>query len=185
MKTDEAQLIDACIKRDERACRQLYERFAPKMFGICLRYTRSTTAAEDVLHDGFIKVFENLDKLRAVEALDAWISKIMVHTAINSLRNEQPLVSYGNIEENAENEYGSSDSVYAKIDAEIVIKAMQELPDAYRTVLNLCEVEGYGYGEVAKMMKIKESTVRSNLVRAKRLMCNKLRNEYKDLIYNI
>lgn len=177
MKSEEAQLIEACIRRDERACRQLYERFAPKMYGICLRYTHTTAAAEDVLHDGFIKVFENLGKLRATDALGSWICKIMVYTAINSQRNELPLASCDVVDEVKNRDYASSDEIYAKIDAEIVVNAMRDLPASFRMVLNLCEVEGYSIEEVSKMLKVKNSTVRSALTRAKRMLAEKLKSE--------
>ncbi len=175
MKSDAEYFIEACIKRDEKACRQLYERFAPKMYGVCLRYTHSSAAAEDVLHDGFIKVFENLDKLRDANALGAWIKRIMVHTAINYIRSEKPLVlndfdkEYGN--------YATSDDIYDKIDADIVMKAIQELPGSFRSVLNLCEVEGYSIKEASEMLKIKESSVRGALVRAKRMLAEKLKEQ--------
>ena len=177
MKSEEAQLVEACIKRDERACRQLYERYAPKMYGICLRYTHSTEAAEDVLHDGFIKVFENLNRLRNADALGSWIHRIMVYTAINSHRGELDRVDCDSVADVVESEYSTSENVYAKLDAEIVMHAMRELPASFRSVLNLCEIEGYDFSEVAKMMKIKESSVRATLVRAKRMLADILRNE--------
>lgn len=173
MKSDEEHLIKACIKRDEEACRQLYERFAPKMYGVCLRYTHSSAAAEDVLHDGFIKVFENLSKIRDAKALGAWIKRIMIYTAINYVRSEKPMELNELYTEDAR--YATSEDIYAKIDAEIVMKAMQELPGSFRSVLNLCEVEGYSIREVSEMLKIKESTVRGALVRAKRMLAEKLK----------
>ena len=177
MKPEEAQLIEACLKRDERAYSKLYERFAPKMFAVCLRYTHSNTAAEDVMHDGFIKVFETLHKLRDVESLEAWMKKIMVYTAINSQRNELPLAPIDSISTDVQSDYATSDDIYASLDAEVVLKAMQQLPASFRTVLNLCEVEGYGFDEVAQQMGVKESTVRSALTRAKQMLAEKLKTE--------
>ena len=78
MIQEEAQIIEACLRKDQRAYTALYERYAPKMYGVCLRYTRSKEAAEDVLHDGFLKVFENLHRLRDTNAVEPWIRKIMV-----------------------------------------------------------------------------------------------------------
>ena len=175
MKSEEAQLIEACLKRDERAYSKLYERYAPKMFAVCLRYTRSNSAAEDVMHDGFIKVFETLHKLRDVESLESWMKKIMVYTAINSQRNELPLASMEGVSANVQSDYATSDDIYAGIDAKIVIEAMQKLPASFRTVLNLCEVEGYGFEEVAQQMGVKESTVRSALTRAKQMLAEKIK----------
>lgn len=178
MKPEEAQLIEACLRKDERAYRRLYDLYASKMYGICLRYTSTNSAAEDVMHDGFIKVFENLHKLRDVSSLEAWMRKVMVYTAINSHRQELPLAASQNGKASIEDESLDSDNIIDRLDAEIIVKAIQELPASFRAVLNLCEIEGYSFNEAAKIMGIKDSSVRSTLVRAKKMLAQKLKNDF-------
>lgn len=179
MKPDEATLVKACIKHDQKACRQLYDSFAPRMFGICLRYARSREAAEDILHDGFIKVFENLRKLHEDAVLEPWIARVMVNTAISSLRHESKMETVGEFAE-VDKVCDYSDTIDGSIDAEIILKAIQQLPSAYRMAFNLCEIEGYSYEDVSKELGIAESTVRSNYFRARRILAEKLEYLKKD-----
>lgn len=176
MNPNNAQIIEGCLRKDERAYRALYDRYAPKMFGICLRYTRSNAAAEDVLNDGFIKVFENLHRLRDVSSLEAWMRRIMINTAINSQRNELPVATMDAID--ISSNYATHSDIISSIDASIVVEALQSLPASFRTALNLCEVEGYSYDEAAKIMDIKLSSLRSTLVRAKKMLLDKLENKH-------
>lgn len=175
MKLDEETLVKACLKHDQKACRQLYESFAPQMFGLCLRYARSREAAEDILHDGFIKVFENLNKLRDTSQLSSWIRTVMVNTAISSYRHERNMEEQTEMTDDESVFYDSND-IYSNIDIEIIMKAVQELPSAYRLAFNLVEIEGYSYSEASKEIGIAEATVRSNLCRARQILANKLRN---------
>lgn len=175
MKQDDAHLIEGCLRKDQRAYSAFYERYAPKMYGVCLRYTRSSAAAEDVLHDGFIKVFENLHRLRDINAVEPWMRRIMVYTAVNAQRKELPLAASGDVDTNVTDDYCNGNEIIAKVDADMVVKVMQQLPASFRTVLNLCEIEGYDFAEVARIMKTKENTVRSALTRAKQMLVKLLK----------
>ncbi len=179
MKQEEAQLVAACLKKDRKACKKLYELFAPQMYALCLRYTQTNTAAEDVLHDGFIKVFESLDKLRNTESLRSWIYSIMLYTAINSLRKESPIIEaeYSNDTSSSDN-YTESDEIYSNIDIEIILNEIRQLPTRYRTAFNLCVIEGYSYDDAAKTLNVEAVTIRSNLLRAKRILAKKLKPYY-------
>ena len=174
MKPEEAQLIEACLKKDEKAYRRLYDLYARKMYGICRRYSRSDAAAEDALHDGFIAVFENLHKLRNVDSLDAWIRRTMVFAAINVYREDMHFVP---MDESADAESVSGDDVLASIDADIIVKAMQQLPDGFRTALNLCEVEGYSVNDAATELGVKPSSLRASLARGKHLLVEMLKKK--------
>lgn len=180
MKPDEATLVKACLKHDQKACRQLYDTYAPQMFGICLRYARSREHAEDLLHDGFIKVFENLHKLHDTTHIAAWIRSVMIHNAVSSLRRERNLEAVTEITDD-NNMFYSSDDIYAKIDVEVIMQAIQQLPTAYRMAFNLCEIEGYSYPEAAKHLGIGESTVRSNYFRARQILAQKLKGGFKNV----
>lgn len=172
-KADKAKLVEACLKRDPVACKQLYDSYAPQMLGICMRYARSRESAEDILHDGFIKVFESLHKLRDASQLDSWIRSLMVHTAISTFRHERFTENVADYDDEG-NPFNESDLIYSQIDIKLIMEAIQQLPTAYRMAFNLCEVEGYEYEDAAAELGINESTVRSNLCRARRILAKKL-----------
>lgn len=174
MEQNDAQIIEGCLRKDERAYRALYERYAPRLYGLCMRYTRTSAAAEDVLHDGFIKVFENLHRLRDVKLLEPWMRRIMVFTAVNAQRHELPVANFSEANYECVDENVSVDSVVASVDVSLLLDAMRRMPPSFRTVLNLCEVEGYTCEEAAKQMGIKPSSARSALVRARKMLVNML-----------
>lgn len=173
MKPDEATLVEACLKHDQRACKQLYDRYASQMLGVCMRYAINREAAEDLLHEGFIKVFENLGKLRDKSQLGPWIRSVMVHTAVSAYRKEKIYENSVGIDVD---DFCSSqqDDIYGAIDIELILKAIQELPPAYRVAFNLCEIEGYSFAEASEILGIVESSVRSNYCRARHILAEKL-----------
>ena len=136
MKLDEDQLVAACLKNDQNAYRQLYERFAPSMLGLCMRYVKDRDAAQDVLHDGFIKVFEKLNTLHANQSLGSWIYTIMLNTARNSIRTPLPV---GLIEDTDPNMVQGSVPANAlmQFDTEQIVLAMSRLRDSQRLFFNL------------------------------------------------
>lgn len=178
MKPDEATLVEECLRHDPKACRQLYDRFAPRMFGVCMRYARSREAAEDILHDGFIKVFDSLGRLRDTTQLEAFIRSLMIHTAISTYRRESKVDAVTSFTDN-ESVFQSMDDIYGNIDVEIIMKAVQQLPTAYRMAFNLCDIEGYSFADAAKKIGVSESTVRSNLSRARHILASKLSDIFK------
>ena len=175
MNLDDEQLVKACIRRDQLACKKLYDRFSAQMYGVCLRYSRSTAIAEDILHDGFIKVFDSLPKLRDVSSLSAWIRSIMIHTAISYWKSEHPFVDIDSVGDEPISRLSDSDDIYSAIDIEVILKAVQELPDAYRMAFNLCAIEGYSFDDAAQELSIAPSSVRSNYVRARQALAQKLK----------
>lgn len=174
MKTEEAHLVEACKKKDRRAYRELYDRFSPQMYAICLRYTHSQNAAEDVLHDAFIKVIDSLHRIKNSDSLKSFINSITVHTAINAYRDQPFVVDPDSVSEIVEDDFGP-ESLYSSIDIQYILEAIRQLPSRYQLVFNLCEIEGYSFAEVAKQLNIQESSVRSNLLRAKRILAEKLK----------
>ncbi|MBP5547763.1 MAG: RNA polymerase sigma factor [Bacteroidales bacterium] len=174
MKTEEAQLVEDCLKNDQNAFKRLYDRYASSMYGVCLRYSRTTAAAEDVLHDGFIKVFECLSQLRDVSSLSSWIRSIMIHTAINNYRKEMPVAESDFEGAYIDDPFPSTGDMADDIDMDFLLNVIQQLPPAYRMTFNLCEVECYSVEEAAEALGITISTVRSNLYRAKAILSEKL-----------
>lgn len=164
--TDTKKLVEECLKQDPRAQKTLYDTYAPMMLGVCMRYARSREAAEDTLHDAFVKVFAKLHTLRNKVALEDWIYHIVIYTAINNVKRER--WHFEAIEVDA------VELDYSPYDVSELLEVIQTLPAVYRTVFNLREVEGYDYKEIAKMLKLNENSVRSILFRAKKMLKEKL-----------
>lgn len=176
MKPEDRQLVEACRKKDQRAYKQLYERFAPTMYAICQRYTHNDLAAGDVMHDGFIKVFENLDQLRDGESVKNWMASIMVHTALNALRKEPPVRELAD-EEQEDAHFIYHDDAFDNYDIELILSAIRELPSRYRAVFNLREIEGHTFEETGQILGITAASARSYLARARQLLITKLKKK--------
>lgn len=161
----EKDLIAACLRRERWAQKVLYEEHYPKMMGVCLRYAGNQDEALDILHEGFIKVFKNLHRYEPGTALNSWIRRIMVNTAIDYYRKVVRRRS-----EDIETAYQlSTDDADAlsQLSEQEILQAVQELSPAYRAVFNLYVLEGYSHKEIADSLNITESTSRSNLVKAR------------------
>jgi RNA polymerase sigma-70 factor (ECF subfamily) len=176
----EKEILDRCLKNDPLAQELLFRRFGPKMYGICLRYVRNKAEASDILQEGFIKVFSKLDNFRGDGSFEGWVQRIFVNTAINHYRSN---LHY----ENDQIEPGDIDFVeneaLGKLHTEELLILINELPDGYRMVFNLYEIEGFDHKEIAEMMGINETTSRSQLLRAKKSLQEKLRKRYNISCY--
>ncbi len=161
----ESDLIAGCISGDRKAQYELYQRFAPKMFGVCLRYAGTTDEAEDVLQEGFIKIFKKISSFRSEGSFEGWIRRIFVNTAIEHFRRKTYLQPITEKEEvNVETQYLSVLDNLAEKD---IIKLVQQLSPGYRTVFNMYVVEGYTHKQIADILGISEGTSKSQLSRAK------------------
>ncbi len=161
----EEDLITACIRKERWAQKVLYEEHYPKMMGVCLRYAGSQDEALDILHEGFIKVFKNLHRYEPGTSLNSWIRRIMVNTAIDYYRKMVRRRT-----EDIETAYDLSTTdadALSQITEKEILQVIQELSPAYRAVFNLYIIEGYSHKEIADLLKITESTSRSNLVKAR------------------
>ena len=162
----EAQIIEGCRKGDAAAQRELYERFAATMMGICCRYVRDRTVAEDLLHDGFITVFTKVREFRGEGSFEGWCKRIFVNTALGFLRKRSPINESDQIENMGWLDSGDTDAV-EKMSGEELMEIICSLPDGYRTILNLYAVEGYSHKEIGEMLGISENTSRSQYFRAR------------------
>jgi len=176
-------ILSECIAGNQKALAELYRQFAPKMFGVCLRYARDEAEAEDNLQDGFVKVFANLNAFRHDGSLEGWIRRIMVNVSLEKIRKQHLLFSVEDV-----SKYDSvnfSDDVIAKISADELIKIIQELPPRYRLVFNLYVIEGLSHQEIAQEMSITIGTSKSNLARARDILKKKvLENNNEVKIHN-
>lgn len=173
----EKDLIEDCIKENRTAQKSLYERYCRKMMVVCQRYAKSTQEAEDILQEGFIKVFANIKSFRGDARLDTWITRIMINTALNAQRQKlylMPMVDVDGIDLREESEISLSGFHLKEL-----IAIVQSLPDGCRLVFNLFAIEGYSHKEIGEMMGISEGTSKSQYNRAKSLLKVKL-SQQKD-----
>lgn len=165
LKKEETDLISACIQKERWAQKKLYESHYGKMMGVCLRYANSKDDAQDILHEGFIKVFKNLAKYQVGTSLNAWIRRIMVNTSIDFYRKSVRKRTE-DIEQAYDLSVNDADAI-SQMTEEEILKSVQTLSPAYRTVFNLYVIEGFSHKEIADQLGITESTSRSNLVKAR------------------
>ncbi len=164
----EAQLIKALRKADQKAQRQLYEKYASRMLGVCRRYISDPMAAEDILVEGFMKVFDKIDQFKSEGSFEGWIRRIMVNEALGYLRQQKRSLEDVSLDE----AHGIADFEQAdqSLQAEEMMNMIGTLPTGYRTIFNLYAIEGYSHAEIADMLGITESTSKSQLHRARALL---------------
>ncbi len=165
----EEQMLAGSIKNNAAAQEALYNRFSPRMLGVCYRFAKNREDAEDMLQDGFIKVFTQLHQYRNEGALEGWIRRIIVHTCINILKKNKKFADSVDII-HATSIHIKEDMIPSIMQAKQVVECIRILPLGYRTVLNLYAIEGYSHKEIARMLEIEESTSRSQYTRAKAML---------------
>ena len=178
LKHQEELFIEACVNQEKWAQKQLYETHYGNMMGVCLRYAGSKDEALDILHDGFIKVFRNIKDYKPGTSINAWIRRIMVNTSIDYYRKQSRRRT-----EDLDQAYGlysGGANAIANCSAKDILDCIQKLSPAYRSVFNLYVIEGYAHKEIAKILRITESTSRSNLVKA-RIKLKQLLSELKEV----
>lgn len=162
----EQELIDACVKNDRKAQRELYDRFSRQMMSVCLRYAGNPTDASDMMQEGFIRVFEKLEQYKGDGALGGWIRRVMVNSALLQIRKEKKHSFADEIDEET-NVVNTSFDVFSKMAADEILQLVQNLPTGYRTVFNLFAIEGYSHKEIAELLRISESTSKTQFHKAK------------------
>lgn len=175
MIPNQADIIKRCLKGDEKAFRQLYDTFAARMLGVCKRYARETAEAEDLLQEGFMKVYEQLSNFKSDGSLEGWIYRIIVNNAIDSFRKNQKMqtVEISGIHDDSL-PYVSANDILSGLTTEELLENVRQLPRQYGIIFNLYVFEGYKYYEIAEQLKISEGTVKSNLFDARRILKEKI-----------
>lgn len=159
------ELIAGCIKKDRRSQKELYRLYYGYAMRICLRYAKSKDEAVEMVNDGFMKVFMNMHRFDRERSFNAWISTIMINTSIDYYRHR---IKQMEMEElNAKHEMEDSESILSHLHYEELIKLVQKLSYAYRTVFNLFAIDGYSHEEIAEMLSISIGTSKSNLFKAR------------------
>ncbi len=172
--TSEQQLIDLCIKGDRIAQRAIYDRLAPRMFSVCIRYVCDRMVAEDILQDGFITLFSKIGSYKGDGSFEGWARKIFVNTALMYLRKKDALKMSEELE-NARNLSSDLSSQMQNIGYKELMKLITSLPAGFRTVFNMYVIEGYSHKEIADMMSITETTSRTQLSRARLWLQSKIK----------
>ena len=173
-------LIKKCIEWDSTAQNRLYDKFASKMLAVCFRYSRNKEEAEDILHEGFMKVFENIHKFRSEGSLEGWIRKIMYHTAIQKFRSRKEVENTISIDHNHLNlSHHSSSDILSQIGVKELIQLIQNLPPKYQIVFNLYVFEGLKHREIAEKLGVTEGTSKSNLSDARAILQREINKTLK------
>ncbi len=165
------QIIHRCKSQNLKAQKQLYDFFAPMLFGICLKYSRNKHEAEDNLHDTFIIVFEKINQFKFKGSFEGWIKRICINTCLSRYRSQKvfELINEDQIEEAIPEE-----TKISLVPLQQLLKCIQELPDQYRMVFNLYVLDGYTHQEIADMLSISVGTSKSNLFRARAILRPKI-----------
>ena len=166
--TEEA-ILKGCLQNEPAAQRELYNRYSPKMLSVCYRFAHNREDAEDMLQEGFIKVFSQMHTFGNRGAFEGWIRRIIVHTCINILKKNKKFNESVDII-HATAIQVREESVPSIVQAKQVVECIRMLPIGYRTVLNLYAIEGYSHREIGEMLDIEESTSRSQYTRAKAML---------------
>jgi RNA polymerase sigma factor (sigma-70 family) len=166
--TEEA-ILKGCLQNDPAAQRELYNRYSPKMLSVCYRFAHNREDAEDMLQEGFIKIFSQMHTFGNRGAFEGWIRRIIVHTCINILKKNKKFNESVDIIQ-ATGAMVREESVPSIVQAKQIVECIRMLPIGYRTVLNLYALEGYSHREIGMMLDIEESTSRSQYTRAKAML---------------
>ena len=170
--TEEKELIKGCLEGDRKSQRSLYDQFSGRFLSICLRYIKDNDLAQDVLLEGFMKIFESLSNYRHEGSFEGWMKRIIVTQALLTLRKNKKLIMEVNWEDHDYNTY--HDQPIENMDAEYLLMTVASLPVGYRTVFNLYAIEGYTHKEISELLGIAENTSKSQLSRARSLLQKQL-----------
>ena len=172
---DLKQLINDCKNDNRKAQEQLYRIYSPKLFAVCLKYSRNYAEAQDNLQDGFILIFKKIEQFSFKGSFDGWLKRVMINNVLQQYRN-QTFLSLVNedVAEDYEVEIEEDN-----ISMDYLLKIIQELPDRYRLVFNLYVIDGYSHAEIAEMLTINVGTSKSNLARARMILKEKI-EQYKN-----
>ena len=171
---DEKDIIEGCCRSERKAQKALYERYAPVLLGVCIRYSGRRDEAEDILQDGLIKVYFNIRDYAGTGSFINWMKKIMVNTAITHYHRNLKHQYHQDIDDIRETDIDGVEMGTADFSREELSNVIHDLPDGYRMVFNLYAIEGYKHKEIANMLEIDVNTSKSQYSRAKSLIRRKL-----------
>ncbi|MBT8232674.1 MAG: RNA polymerase sigma factor [Saprospiraceae bacterium] len=168
----EKELVSLCLKGNRTACQQVFSLYSKKMMALCYRFARDKSEAEDMLQEGFVRVFDKLDLFSGEGSLESWMRRVMINNALKYKQKYVTRFNYSEIENY--HVHDPSPSIIDELSEGEILDVITTLPDGYRTVFNLYVIEGYSHKEIADLLNIGESTSRSQLVKARTLLRDKL-----------
>ena len=171
-------LIQACLRHEPAAQRRLYELFAPQLMAVCYRYAADEALAEDILQEGFVKIFQHLKRYQDHGSFEGWMRRIMVNTAIDQLRRRKR--QHVELELNETLVDAQVEGALDQLEATFLLDLIQQLPDGYRLVFNLYAIEGYSHAEIAQQLRISEGTSRSQYTRARTQLQRLIQAAYQE-----
>ena len=172
---DILKIIEGCKSGDRKSQATLYQLYSDRLYGVCLRYLKDEDDACDTLHEGFIKIFKNISQLKEPKAIQGWMRKIIVNTALEKFRN---MIHTEPIHEIFVRTKEDETNIESDISQQDLLKLVHELSPQYRTVFNLYAIEGYNHKEISEMLNISEGTSKSNLSRARSILQDKVKALY-------
>jgi RNA polymerase sigma-70 factor (ECF subfamily) len=172
----EADLINNCKKQHAASQKLLYNKYAGKMLSVCMRYINDKSEAEDILQEGFIKIFTHINYFRGEGSFEGWMRRIFVNTALSALRVKQ--IKFSDSIDNHYNQSQVEPSVFDKIGSQEIFEMIRTLPNGYRVVFNLFAIEGYSHKEIAEMLNITESTSRTQFLKARNALKEKFTSKH-------
>jgi RNA polymerase sigma factor (sigma-70 family) len=175
-RSSEQELVAGCKKRNRTAQQELYTAYSGKMYALCSRYVKSSMEAEDVLVTAFTKVFDKIDQFKSEGSFEGWIRRIVVNEALTWLRKNRSMYVETTLEQ-ADREFDYN-QVSDHLEAQDLLKMVQQLPTGYQLVFNLYAIDGYSHKEIAEQLNISENTSKSQLSRA-RVYLQKLLFQYQ------
>jgi RNA polymerase sigma-70 factor (ECF subfamily) len=179
MPIDEHDVIQGCIDGKRSSQKQLYEHFAGKMLGVCMRYAKDRAEAEDMLQEGFLKVFQGISKFKGEGSFEGWVRRVMVYNAINHYKHRSRKFQEDLDKEDIDAVY--QDHILEKISAKEILALVQHMPEGYRVIFNLYAIEGYTHKEISEQLGIAVGTSKSQYSRAKQFMQGLLSKHYQIL----
>ena len=169
-------IIKGCVDGRTEAQEALYKKFSGKLFGICLRYTKDYSAAEDVLHEGFIKIYSNISSYKGTGSFEGWIRRVVINTALERFRKQFQMYPIADINES---DLGVRyENIITDISARDLLDLIKDLPPAYRMVFNLYAIDGYSHKEIGDILNISVGTSKSNLSRARKLLQTRVEEHF-------
>ena len=173
-------LLKGCKRGRPGSQEELYRRFASAMYGICLQYASSQEDAQDIMQEGFIKVFGKLDQVNNPAAFPGWIRKVMINTALEKYRSQVFLQRVDDMKEEMDEEM--DDGIYNNLTSKELVEIIQTLSPKYRLVFNLYAIEGYNHQEISRELGITVGTSKSNLSRARAILQKRIKKIYGSAI---
>ncbi len=174
LMSSEQDILAGCLKGKQSAQRKLYEQYSRLLLGLCYRYAVSTEEAEDILQEGFVKIFLNIKEFKGEGSLLAWMRRIMINTAITHFHKTRKHRYHDDLKDVQETRLEEKSWGEAEFTKEELYEVIHRMPDGYRVVFNLYAVEGYKHREIAEILGIDENTSKSQYSRARRWLQERL-----------